>query len=82
MVGSDSDLVHLLISSFRAPGLVSPDSFFRVQLGILKNALTNNCFIMGDFNLDVNMEHRLDYHYRIPFNLKLILPLKVTSPRL
>ena len=55
--------------SFRPPGLVSPDAFFKVQLGILKNALMSNSYIMGDFNLDANMDHRLDYHYRIPLNL-------------
>ena len=54
--------------SFRPPGNVSPDVFFKIQLGLLRNALTNNCYILGDFNLDANMENRLDYNRRVPMN--------------
>ena len=33
---------------------------------VVKNALTKNCLVMGDFNLDVRMELRHDYNYNIP----------------
>ena len=31
--------------------------------------MTKSCFILGDFNLDVEMEHRPDYLNRIPLSL-------------
>ena len=37
-----------------------------MQLSILKNARTSNCYILGDFNLDAEMGHRPDYNYKIP----------------
>ena len=49
--------------SFRPPGMLSPDLFFSNQLAVLKNAVNDNCFIMGDFNLDASMSDRLDYIY-------------------
>ena len=30
--------------------------------------MTSNCFIMGDFNLDLNSIHRPDYIYKLPMN--------------
>ena len=39
--------------SFRLPNGVTPDEFFKVQLEIIGRALCNNCFVMGDFNLDL-----------------------------
>ena len=57
-----------LYRSFRPPGMVSPETFFFNQLRIIKNALSNNCYIMGDFNLDAKMEFRSDYHHRIPLS--------------
>ena len=57
-----------LYRSFRPQGMVSPDTFFSNQLRIIKNALSNNCYIMGDFNLDAKMEFRSDYHHRIPLS--------------
>ena len=51
-----------LYRSFRPPGMISPDAFFKIQLGILKKALTSNCYIMGDFNLDatkLQQQHKM-----------------------
>ena len=42
-----------------------------------KPVTSNNFFIMGDFNLDANMEHRLDYTYRIPLNLLIELAIEI-----
>ena len=47
---------------------MSPEAFFTAQLGNMKNALTSNCYLMGDFNLDPEMEYRPDYHHRIPLS--------------
>ena len=55
-----------LYRSFKPPGMLSPDAFFNAQLAIIKNALNDNCIIMGDFNLDACMSHRPDYKYKIP----------------
>ena len=57
-----------LYRSFR-PETLSPNEFFKGQLGVLKNAIEKNCFIMGDFNLDAGMEDRRDYGYKIPLEL-------------
>ena len=40
---------------------------FIAQLKILSKVIVKNCFILGDFNLDVRMELRPDYAYKIPF---------------
>ena len=57
-----------LYRSFRPQGGISPEVFFAAQLAVIKGALCKNCFIMGDFNLDVGMELRTDYLYRVPFS--------------
>ena len=57
-----------LYRSFRPQGGISPEVFFAAQLALIKGALCKNCFIMGDFNLDVGMELRTDYLYRVPFS--------------
>ena len=54
--------------SFRPQGGISPEAFFLAQLDVIKKALTKNCFVMGDFNLDVKKEARTDYAYRVPFS--------------
>ena len=54
--------------SFRPQGGISPEAFFLAQLDVIKKALTKNCFVMGDFNLDVNKEARSDYAYKVPFS--------------
>ena len=56
--------------SFRPQGGSSPESLFVAQLRILSKVLVKNCFILGDFNLDVRMELRPDYAYNeccVPF---------------
>ena len=55
-----------LYRSFRPQGGISPEAFFTAQLEVLKNAITKNCFIMGDFNLDAEMEICQDYLYKVP----------------
>ena len=59
----------MLVRSFRPQDGVSPETFFSAQLQLLKRALTKDCLILGDFNLDAEMELRQDYAYRIPFKL-------------
>ena len=44
------------------------NAFFTAQLGIVKNELTSNCNLMEDFNLNAKMEHRPDYHHKIPLS--------------
>ena len=58
-----------LYRSFRPQGGISPVAFFKAQLEVLKSAITKNCFIMGDFNLDAEMELRQDYLYKVPLGL-------------
>ena len=55
-----------LYRSFRPPGMLSPELFFSNQLAVIKNSLSNDCLIMGDFNLDASMSDRLDYNYKLP----------------
>ena len=57
-----------LYRSFRPQGMITPDLLFTRQLEILKMALTHNCYILGDFNLDARMEGRMDYHHRVPLS--------------
>ena len=42
--------------SFRPQDSTTPSSFFDSQLGVLKNAITSNTYLLGDFNLDARME--------------------------
>ena len=75
-----------LYRSFQPQGGISPETLFTAQIGVLKNSITKNCFIFGDFNLDIDMEHRPDYMYKIPlghltdfatqFNLKQLVHFK------
>ena len=58
-----------LYRSFRPQGGISPETFFSAQLGLLKKAVTKNCLVLGNFNLDVRMELRNHYLYKVPFNL-------------
>ena len=50
-----SNYIINLYCSFRPLGIY-PNDFFVNQLSIVKNALTSNCHVMGDFNLDARME--------------------------
>ena len=42
--------------------------FFDTQISLVKNALTNNCYVMGDFNLDARMDMRPDYDHKVPLS--------------
>ena len=44
---------------------MSPEMLFKSQLDVMRGAMTNNCLIMCDFNLDACMELRDDYNYKI-----------------
>ena len=55
--------------SFRPPVLASPTAFFVTKLSIIGNALTSNCYVMGDLNLDARMEGRPDYDRKIPLSI-------------
>ena len=50
--------VICIYRSFRPQDYTTPTAFFETQLGILKNALTSNTYLLGDFNLDARMEMR------------------------
>ena len=54
-----------LYRSFRPQGK-TPDELFATQLGIIKKALTSNCYVLGDFNLDAKMENLCHYNYKTP----------------
>ena len=41
--------------------MVTAGDFFRSQLELLNLVTTENCIILGDFNLNARMEHNLDY---------------------
>ena len=43
---------------------MSPNKLFENQLKIIQKALTNNCIIMGDFNLDARMEGVNSYNLK------------------
>ena len=55
--------------SFRPPNNMTPLAFFAEQIKILNKAVCNNCFVMGDFNLDARMYNRPDYYCREPLKL-------------
>ena len=44
--------------SFRPKGLISPTAFFETQISLIRGALTSNCYVLGDFNLDSRMDMR------------------------
>ena len=48
--------------TFRPSNGMNPIQFFVEQLHIIRNALCANCYVMGDFNLDAKMNHRLEYY--------------------
>ncbi len=55
--------------SFRPQDLIAPTTFFETQLSLIDNALTSNCYVMGDFNLDSRMDGRPDYDRKVPLNI-------------
>ena len=54
--------------SFRPQDSTTPSSFFDSQLVILKNAITSNTYLLGDFNLDARMDMRPDYDRKAPLS--------------
>ena len=46
---------------------MSADTLFKSQLEVIKNAISMNCYIIGNFNLDARMEYRDDYYKKINF---------------
>ena len=62
--------------SFMPQDSVTPAKLFEIQLGIIGKALTNNCYIMGDFNLDARMEGRPDYDRKVPLNILMNFALE------
>ena len=57
-----------LYRSFRPQDSISPTVFFETQLNLLKRALTGNCYLLGDFNLDARMDMRPVYDYKVPLS--------------
>ena len=62
--------------------MLSPELFFSNQIAALTNALNDNCFIMGDFNLDATMGDRLDYNYKVPMKCLTEFALEKTLTQL
>ena len=54
--------------SFRPQGYITPTKFFETQLNLISKALTSNCYVQGDFNLDARMEFRPDYDRKLQLN--------------
>ena len=48
---------------------MTPEAFFVEQIKILSNAICDNCYVMGDFNLDARMLNRQDYLRKEPLKL-------------
>ena len=57
--------VFNIYRSFRPPDGISADTFFENQLRLISRAMCNNCYVVGDFNLDVGMAHRPDYSNKL-----------------
>ena len=51
---------------FRPPDMISPNTFFLSQMGVIRRAFTQNCFVLGDFNLDACVDHRPYCHIKVP----------------
>ena len=47
---------------------MSPNSFFDSQIALISVALTNNSYLLGDFNLDAHMSDVPEYHRKIPLD--------------
>ena len=50
--------------SFNPGGPITPRQFFVYQLSLIKAAMTNNCILMGDFNLDWNLKGVHSYAFK------------------
>ena len=66
-----------LYRSFRPPDGVSASTFFNKQLTLIEKSSTRNMFVLGDFNLDVEMQFRNDYPHKL-----LYLDLTAMTDRL
>ena len=53
--------------SFNPTNGMNPKEFFIYQLNLIKSAYTNNCVIMGDFNLDLNKKGKATYPFKSYF---------------
>ena len=55
-----------LYRSFRPPNNEAPRTFFLKQLEIVRNSIIPNTIVLGDFNLDFEMQYKQDYpHIRL-----------------
>ena len=66
-------LIINLYRSFSPQGGVTPDVRFTTQIEIVKNAIIGHLnmtpVLLGDFNLDYNKIHNIDYNYKRLFEL-------------
>ena len=65
--------------SFRPPSMILPNTFFLSQLGVIRKALTQNCVLLGDFNVDACMENCPVYHRKVPLAFLTEFALKENS---
>jgi hypothetical protein len=66
----DSDIrIINLYRSFRPPDNLSPSVFFSNQLEIIRTSINQNTILMGDFNLDAEMQYRIDYPHNRLYNM-------------
>ena len=57
-----------LYRSFRPPDGMSASQFFNKQLTLIEKSSTRNMFVLGDFNLDVEMQFRHDYPHKLLYH--------------
>ena len=60
--------VITIYRSFRPPDNLSQSAFFTKQLNIVKDSNVPNMVVLGDFNLDAEMQYRIDYPHRHLFD--------------
>ena len=58
-----------LYRSFRPTDRLSATELFTKQLDLIRSNTIPNTILLGDFNLDAEMQHRLDYPHRKLFDL-------------
>ena len=58
-----------LYRSFRPTDRLSATELFTKQLDLIRSNTILNTILLGDFNLDAEMQHRLDYPHRKLFDL-------------
>ena len=62
--------------SLRPPGNQSPEAFFLKQLLLMKKAISSDCYLVGDLNLEAKMENRPDYNRKNLLDKMLALMLE------